>query len=85
MKFINRFRTLEDAKKYALDNIRNKQIYVIITDKISYDVCCAYTDDDIPMIIEKLHMQHYNKYVVGFAYYYNGWDSDYKLFIDIKY
>ena len=88
MKSVNRFRTLEEAKKYALDNTRTKQIYIIITDNSTYfDVCCCNTDEDIPLIVEKLldYMQSYNKYVVGFAYYYNGWNFDCKLFIDINY
>lgn len=88
MKFSNRFKTLEEAKKYALDNTRTKQIYIITTDNNNYyDVSWLHTDDDIPMIIEKLqdHMNHHNKYISGFTYYYNGWNDECKLFIDINY
>ena len=88
MKFINRFRTLEEAKKYALDNTKNYRIMVIIGDKdVYYDVCSAEIDMDVSMIVDNLleYMNDNNCYVAGFTYKHRGWNSNCTLYIDINY
>lgn len=91
MKIVATFNNFDDAKKYALDNVCNKQVnqvMVIIKQADTYYNVCRYdTDYGISMIVDQTQefMRDYNHYIEGFVYYYHGWTDDCKLYIDINY